>query len=142
VNRARVAALGAELVRIHDGLRAELGRLRSGDMAAGRPLALHCLSFCAALTRHHTAEEGGAFPALAGRFPDLRPLLGKMAEDHALIGGIVARVEELAGRDAATLTAELDGLAAILESHFAFEERRVRNALDVLDGSAEELLGG
>ncbi len=36
---------------------------------------------------------------------------------------------------------ELDGLAAIVESHFAFEERRLREALEALDGSAGDLLG-
>jgi hypothetical protein len=62
-----------------------------------------------------------------------------------LIAGITARVEEIAGEPAgersAELVAELDGLGAILESHFAFEERRIRDALDELGGSAVELLG-
>jgi hypothetical protein len=142
---SRVAALGDELVRIHDALRADLRRLRAGDAPSGRPLAVHCLAFCEALTRHHTTEDDGAFPALAARFPDLRPLLDKMAEDHVLISGIVARVEEIARDPAAAtsarLTAELEGLAAIMESHFAFEERRIRDALDSLDGSAADLLG-
>ena len=143
---SRVAALGDELVRIHDALRADLRRLRAGGVEPGRPLAAHCLGFCAALTRHHTGEDAGAFPALAGRFPDLRPLLDKMAEDHALIAGIVARVEEIAREleegGSPRLVAELDGLGAILESHFSFEERRIRDALDALDGSAADLLGG
>ena len=39
------------------------------------------------------------------------------------------------------LLAELDGLSAIMESHFSFEERRIREALDALDGSAADLLG-
>ena len=33
------------------------------------------------------------------------------------------------------------GLAAITESHSSFEERRIRDALDSLDGSAGDLLG-
>lgn len=141
----RVAALGDELVRIHDRLRADLRRLRAGGTEAGRPLAVHCLAFCDALTRHHTGEDVGAFPALAAQFPELAPVLQKMAEDHVLIAGIVTRVEELgqelAGGGSPALTAELDGLAAIMESHFAFEERRVRAALNVLDGAATDLLG-
>ena len=142
---SRVAALGDELVKIHDRLRAELRRLRAGGTEAGRPLAVHCLVFCDALTRHHTGEDAGAFPALAARFSELAPVLEKMAEDHVLIAGIVARVEELgqelAGGGSPALAAELDGLAAIMESHFAFEERRVRAALDALDGTATDLLG-
>ncbi|MGY1815791.1 hemerythrin domain-containing protein [Blastococcus sp. SYSU D00820] len=135
-------ALGDELRRIHDTLRADLRALqkavRSGDPPERRrPLATHCAAFCAALTRHHTGEDAGAFPALAQRFPELVPLLLTMAEDHAMISGIVARVEELAGRLAAgapagRLAGELDGLAAVLESHFSFEERRIQRALDAL----------
>jgi transposase len=142
---SRVVALGDELARIHDALREDLHRLRTDGRLPERTLAAHCLTFCATLTRHHEAEEDGAFPALAARFPDLRPLLAKMAEDHQLIAGITARVEAIAQQrvegDARRLIAELDGLGAILESHFAFEERRIRDALDELDGSATELLG-
>ena len=109
-------------------------------------VAASFITFCAALTRHHTGEERGAFPALAARFPDLRPLLEKMAEDHVLVAGITARVEaiaqEMTDARSPALLAELDGLAAILDSHFAFEERRIRGALDELGGSATELLGG
>ena len=141
----RIAALGDELVRIHDALREDLRRLRTVRRPVERSLGAHCLAFCTTLTRHHTGEEDGAFPALAARFPDLRPLLRTMAEDHVLIAGITARVEaiahELADGDSPALVAELDGLAAILESHFAFEERRIRSALDQLDGDAARLLG-
>jgi hypothetical protein len=64
-----------------------------------------------------------------------------MAEDHVFIARIVARVEEIAGSRDPSLAGELDGLAAIMESHFSFEERRIRDALDALDGSADDLLG-
>ena len=138
---ARLSALGDELLRIHDSLRAELRRLHDGVREPGRPLAVHCLAFCAALTRHHTDEDAGAFPALAARFPELLPLLEKMTEDHELISGIVTRIEEVAASGSPRLAGELDGLAAIMESHFSFEERRIREALDALDGSAVDLLG-
>ncbi len=115
--------LGAEL-------RARQAAAATGAPAdARRTLPAHCLASCAALTAHHT----GAFPALAGRFPELRPVLGKMAEDHVRISGILARVEELAG--------ELDGLAAIAASHFSVEERPITAALDRLPGTPGELLG-
>jgi hypothetical protein len=147
-----VAALGRELVRVHDGLREDLRELRdaaaSGQGVAdhGRPLAAHCVRFCTALTRHHTAEDERAFPALAAQDPALAPLLGKLEEDHRMISGIVGRVEEIAqairaGGAGPRLLGELDGLAAILDSHFAFEERRIASALDQLSGSAAELLG-
>ncbi|WP_448641831.1 hemerythrin domain-containing protein [Geodermatophilus sp. URMC 63] len=148
---ARPAALGAELRRIHDGLRADLRALRVAAASGAPPdvrrrLPAHCLAFCAALTAHHTGEDAGAFPALAERFPELAPVLEKTAEDHGWITGILARVEELAGELAAAgtsprLAVELDGLAAIVESHFSFEERRIADALDRLPGTAAELLG-
>jgi hypothetical protein len=137
--------LGAELRRIHDILRADL-RALSTAAAGGAPpdarrtLPAHCLAFCAALTAHHTGEDAGAFPALAQRFPELEPVLEKMAEDHVWISGILARVEELAGELATSgtsprLAGELEGLAAIVESHFSFEERRITAALDRLAGT-------
>jgi hypothetical protein len=80
------------------------------------------------LTAHHTGEDAGAFPALVERFPELAPVVAKMAEDHVWISGILARVEELARQ----LAGELDGLAAVVESHFSFEECRIAAALDRL----------
>ena len=138
---------------MHDGLRADLRRLRAATVAGAplagdRALSLHCVAFCSAVTRHHTGEDAGAFPALARQYPELGPVIGALQEDHALIAGIVARVEEIAGalsrgEAAERLVGELDGLAAILESHFSFEERRITKALDDLrtDAPAAELLG-
>jgi hypothetical protein len=143
--------LGAELRRAHDTLRAELRALQAAAATGAAPdprrtLPASCLAFCAALTAHHTGEDAGVFPALAERFPELTPVLEKMAEDHVWIAGILARVAELAGELAASgssprLTGELDGLAAIAESHFSFEERRISAALDRLPGTAAGLLG-
>ena len=146
-------ALGQELVRVHDWLREELAALRVAASAGtpadvgSRLLLAHCARFCSALDRHHTSESGRAFPALAVEFPDLGPVLAKLEEDHVLIGGILARIDDVAaaladGGDAPRLVGELDGLAAIMESHFAFEERRIVDALDELTGlPATELLG-
>ena len=80
------------------------------------------------------------FPVLARRFPDLAPVIEKLGEDHQLIAGIIARVQDGtaglgSGVDADRLLGELDGLAAILESRFSFEERRIARALDALTGS-------
>ncbi|NEM07479.1 hemerythrin domain-containing protein [Geodermatophilus normandii] len=142
--------LGAELRRVHDSLRADLRALQAAAATGARPdvrrtLPAHCLTFCAALTVHHTGEDAGAFPALAQRFPALAPVLDKMTEDHVWISGILARVEELAGELAASgtsprLAGELDGLAAIVESHFSFEERRIAAALDRLPGTTALLV--
>lgn len=131
---ARLAAFGDQLTETHDWLRAELARL-DGDPRPGN-LRAHCLTFCAALERHHTGEDDGAFPALAGRHPDLAPVLDRLREDHRLVAGILRRLRELVespGDDPRRVRGELDGLKAIMESHFRYEERSIVEALNALD---------
>ncbi|WP_433634521.1 hemerythrin domain-containing protein [Nocardia sp. CA-120079] len=155
LDASRARALGQELVAIHDWLRTELTRIRADvtAYAAGselRPTQLraHCTAFCAALTRHHTGEDIAGFPALAGQFPELAQVLAELRTDHQLVAEILRRLTELLdsiGPDNAdTVRRELDGLAAILESHFHWEERRLVQAFDELEmgnRTGEELLG-
>lgn len=68
--------------------------------------------------------------------------------DHQLVADILRRPTELLdsiGPDNSdTVRRELDGLAAILESHFQWEERRLVQAFDELEmgtRTGEELLG-
>ncbi|MFI2611204.1 hemerythrin domain-containing protein [Kitasatospora sp. NPDC018619] len=139
----RTAALSLQLARAHQDLRRRLADLRAG---LGRPapehggeLLTHCLAFCTALTTHHRGEDDGLFARLLDERPDLAPTVGRLVEDHGLVTGILTRVRELADRAAATaptgaaleaIGRELDGLAAIMESHFAYEERALGTALD------------
>ena len=72
------------------------------------------------------------------------PVIGKLIEDHQLVAAILRQVRELLGPDRppsppAALLRELDGLTAILESHFSFEERRVAQALNTLDPGSVDL---
>jgi len=67
---------------------------------------------------------------LRREFPELAPTIDKLAADHWLIAGILGQVRELlaraaGGADPAAVVGELDGLAAIMDSHFAFEESRI-----------------
>lgn len=151
----RLAAVGNQMIEIHLWLGAELARLRAsldadglGEARPSRDLRAHCLTFCAALGRHHTGEDAGAFRLLADEVPELRPVLANLITDHEVVAGILGRVEELLGDPApvpvAHLRAELDGLAALLESHFRYEEKRLVTALNALTGrpgTVEELLG-
>jgi hypothetical protein len=79
------------------------------------------------------------FPALAAQFPELGPVLQELQRDHHLVAEILRRVEQIGGDfgqdNAHRVRAEMDGLAAILESHFRWEERRLVNALNSLDTS-------
>jgi hypothetical protein len=145
----RLAAFGEELIEVHDWLRMELARLGDdvNDYLVGGPrprdLPAHCLAFCAALERHHTGEDDGAFPALAERHPELAPVLEKLREDHRLVSDILGRLRGLAGgvdlragadpQQVRRVRGELDGLKAILESHFGYEERSIVEALNTLN---------
>ncbi|MEV0212599.1 hemerythrin domain-containing protein [Micromonospora sp. NPDC050695] len=139
----RLAAVGNQMIEIHLWLSTELARLRDGldhpdDPDRSRDLRAHCLTFCAALGRHHTGEDEGAFRLLADQVPELRPVIANLITDHEVVAGILHRVEDLLGTDtpmpAAQVRAELDGLAALLESHFRYEEKRLVTALNALTG--------
>jgi hypothetical protein len=129
-------ALSEQLIQVHQALRERLASLRADATALPDDLLSHCLSFCAAIHTHHTGEDHELFPALTAAHPELAPVIGKLEEDHVLVAGILGQLRDLlAARPAAepaALQRELDGLTAILESHFSFEERRIAAALDAL----------
>ncbi|MEU9043049.1 MULTISPECIES: hemerythrin domain-containing protein [unclassified Kitasatospora] len=139
----RTAALSLQLSRAHQDLRLRLADVRS-HLGRPRPdgdtLLTHCLAFCTALTNHHQGEDSGLFTQLLHERPDLVPTVAKLVEDHGFISAILARVRDLAEQaahlsdaDPARLEAigrELDGLAAIMDSHFGYEERAIGAALD------------
>ncbi|MFE9692680.1 hemerythrin domain-containing protein [Micromonospora sp. NPDC005806] len=146
----RLTALGIQLIEIHHWLREELAKLRAsldspGDPGTGltRELRAHCVGFCAALHRHHTGEDGGAFQVLAEQVPELRPVLAELSADHRVVADLLRRIDALLGdaADGRSVRAELDGLAALLESHFTYEERKLVAALNQLAGDPVQLLG-
>jgi hypothetical protein len=100
-------------------------------------LQVHCLAFCSALATHHQGEDDGMFRQLLDARPDLAPAIGNLTGDHAAIAAILRQIRVLVlQRKAAPaeslpeLRRELDGLAAIVESHFGYEERAISAALD------------
>jgi hypothetical protein len=140
-------AFGRRLVDIHENLRDGIRRLRD-EVAAGvdpgTALPARCLAFCTALERHHSAEDRETFPAVVRDRPELEPVVAQLTRDHELVAEMLGGVRALAGRlDAgetgrAAALAELDGLAALLESHFSYEERRLAALLDTLDAGPRE----
>lgn len=120
----RITGLGNQLVEVHIWLREQLDALRSGSAVSD--LRVHCVAFCGAVSRHHSDEDGTLFPRLAREHPTLRPVLDELRRDHELIAEMLGRIAETTDR------AELDGLAALLESHFSYEERRLVAALNAL----------
>jgi hypothetical protein len=144
-----VAALSEQLIHVHQVLRERLTSLRreaadgtqAASAAIGEDLLGHCLSFCAAIHSHHTGEDSQVLPALRAAVPELAPVIDNLTEDHALVAGILRQVRELltpgrAPSGPRALARELDGLIAILESHFSYEERRLAKALDTLGPTA------
>jgi hypothetical protein len=134
---SRFRAYGQQLIEIHIGLRDMLADLREGFVPDAE-LGVHCLAFCAAVTRHHTGEDTGVFPLLAERHPGLRAFLAGLERDHQVIAGLLTRLSALSGelRDGHTaIQSELDGLAAVLETHIIGEEKRLVAVLDALDPS-------
>ncbi|SDT61130.1 hemerythrin domain-containing protein [Jiangella sp. DSM 45060] len=134
--RSRAIAWSRQLADVHMTLLDRVQELRDGS-AGSADLLTHCLSFCSALTTHHEGEDGGLFAELVRARPDLAATVAALREDHQLIGNIVEAVRDLAAESPratperqAAIRAELDGLAAIMESHFRYEERAIGTALD------------
>ncbi|GAA3828334.1 hypothetical protein GCM10022226_56410 [Sphaerisporangium flaviroseum] len=139
-----LTAFGHQLIEVHNWLRQELARLREdvdshhdGHAQWPRELRAHCLTFCSAVTRHHTGEDNGAFHALAEQFPELRPVLEELTRDHHVVADMLRGLAKLLDlgpdpQDPQRVLRELDGLAALLESHFFYEEKRIVTALNTL----------
>ncbi|MBE1465301.1 hemerythrin domain-containing protein [Kibdelosporangium phytohabitans] len=135
-SKSRISAFGTQLIEIHDWLREQLARLRA-DVDAGvaqpRKLQAHCLTFCAALTKHHTGEDAGVFPVLAQRFPELKPVVDELVRDHEIITVMLNRLEDVDFTDRPNALREINGVEAIMESHFTFEERKIVDALNSME---------
>ncbi|MBB4959670.1 hemerythrin domain-containing protein [Micromonospora polyrhachis] len=136
---------------VHDRLRAALAvtrqALADGEPAepATRDLLLFCHGFCTALTAHHQGEDRDLFPAIAAQHPELRETLRYLQQDHSMIAHLLAGLKAAVARtaSAAELDQHLEGLAAIMESHFSYEERRLLTVLETLalDADPDAVLG-
>ncbi|MEU8075228.1 hemerythrin domain-containing protein [Catellatospora citrea] len=139
-NGDRTVAFSLQLQRAHQELRRRVREIRAGIGNRTLPddvLVHHCLAFCTALTEHHRGEDDGMFADVLRARPDLAPTVAKLVEDHGWITSILSRVGGLAaqaaqspGADLEAIGRELDGLTAIMDSHFNFEERVLSEALD------------
>lgn len=129
----RLTAFGNQLIESHIRLRELLDDLRDGTYA-GTDLRTHCLTFCAVLANHHEAEDDGAFPVVGRHYPELRPVLEELRRDHRLIGEVLDRLKDPAN----VSIGELDTLAALLETHLVYEERKLVAALNRLTVGEDE----
>jgi hypothetical protein len=139
-NSQRAVAFSRQLRQAHQHLRDQLTTIRAElgrNEHAKTELPVRCLTFCSALTTHHKGEDDGMFTELLDARPDLAPVIQNLIDDHAAIAAILLQVRALATQAKTTpaeslplLRRELDGLAAIAESHFGYEERAISAALD------------
>jgi hemerythrin-like domain-containing protein len=151
MDAARLIAWDQELRSAHSRLRAALAATREalseGEDApqATSELVLYCIGFCTALDGHHGAEDRMLFPALREEHPELGGIIDKLMQDHSMLAHLLASLRTAAerGDDVASIGRHLDGIAAIMESHFRFEEREILEPLRaiVVDGDVKSVLG-
>jgi len=149
---------GAHLVEVHDGLRAELTRLRDiveqvvvGEEQAHRArnaineltmrqnnwtLGAYCAQYCRFVTGHHGLEDRSVFPHLRRSDPALAPVLDRLESEHLVIHDVLEQLDEalvglVSGASGTTeLKRVVDRLSATLLEHLAYEEDELVGALD------------
>lgn len=149
--KTRLTAWSHELRSVHNRLREALQVTRTalakGEVteSATRGLLLFCHGFCTALTRHHEGEDRELFPAIAATHPELRDTLRRLQQDHSMVAHLVAGMQAAVERGGSPveLDRHLEGIAAIMESHFRYEERQLLTVLDTLalDADPHEVFG-
>lgn len=140
----RLIAWNRELTAAHQRLRQALrvtrDSLDAGDVeSAAADLVLYCHGFCAALSGHHASEDAALFPELSARHPRLRSTIAKLMQDHKMIAALLTQFDHALTASATPdeLVRHLDGLSAIMESHFNYEERQLLDTLSTLDLEAD-----
>jgi len=129
------AGSAGEVLRVvHDAFRRELGIIR-GEVAAAAPrlgaqLRINCLTFCQGLEFHHRVEDGGMFPALGDRHPELDAVFARLRREHERMAVLLAELAEAVSGDGEDVPARVDGLIAELEAHLTYEEEQLIPLLD------------
>ncbi|MFL1381835.1 MULTISPECIES: hemerythrin domain-containing protein [unclassified Nocardiopsis] len=137
----RAAAWRREPEAVHRRLRDAIGLARAAidrgedTGTPSRDLLLYCHGFCRALTVHHRSEDTALFPLLVAAEPGLAPVVSQLKQDHSMLDHLIGALEKALarGEDAEELHRHLDGIEAVMETHFGYEERRIGSALDTLD---------
>ena len=145
-------------MEVHDGLRAELTRLRdiveqvvAGEEQAHRArnaineltmrqnnwtLGAYCAQYCRFVTGHHGMEDRSVFPHLRRSDPALTPVLDRLESEHLVIHDVLEQLDEaLVGlvsgaSGSAELQRVVDRLSQTLLEHLAYEEVELVPALD------------
>ena len=148
---------GAHLVEVHDGLRAELSRLRdiveqvvAGEEQAHRArnaineltmrqnnwtLGAYCAQYCRFVTGHHTLEDRSVFPHLRRSDPALAPVLDRLEAEHLVIHDVLEQLDDalvglVSGASGGSATVELQRVV----------DRLSTTLLDHLSSEEEDLV--
>jgi deazaflavin-dependent oxidoreductase (nitroreductase family) len=123
---ATVTTFADKLVEIHTWLRDQVREIQAeAGTAHGFKLELrqHCLTFCEALTFHHTSEDDHVFPGIATHHPHLTDALDRLRDEHQTVARIKADLLKLLADDNTDgFRTELDRLAGELNAHLDREE--------------------
>lgn len=105
-------------------------------------LFVYCRGFCSALGEHHRSEDRALFPAIEAAHPELAPTLRNLTQDHSMLIDELQRSIE-ANATPIEVDRHLDGVAAIMESHFGYKERQLLSVLETLalDDDPRQVLG-
>ena len=142
-DEARLVAWANEMQAVHQRLRDALAVARESagtdDATPTADLLVFCRGFCAALSGHHSAEDAVLFPEIERRHPELTDVLAKLRQDHSMIEHLVTALDASTQRGdrSEVIEQHLDGIGAIMESHFRYEERQLLTVLETLDLDAE-----
>ncbi|MGH3432903.1 MAG: hemerythrin domain-containing protein [Thermocrispum sp.] len=142
-DRSRLIAWRHEMTSVHQRLRDAIAVVREAVDDAGPDLRtvvsgdllVYCRAFCTALDGHHRGEATALFPRLQHVHPELAEAVGKLLQDHSMIDHLLAGLQSVLDRqDAAPqqIIRHLDGIEAVMETHFRFEEKVLAQALDEL----------
>jgi hypothetical protein len=142
------------LIDVHSARRAELSRLRAGieEVASGDTdanalrsffnrmtirqnhwaLGAFCMSYCHAVTVHHTIEDRSMFPHLARADARLDAVIARLGDEHQTITGVLDRIDGalvalVEGESGAMdgVRASVDLLTDAMRSHLSYEEREL-----------------
>lgn len=140
---ARLVAWASEMRAVHQRLRDALAVARESagtdDATPAADLLVFCGGFCTALSGHHGAEDAVLFPEIESRHPELTGVLAKLRQDHSMIEHLVGALDAATARGDRSVVIEqhLDGIGAVMESHFGYEERQLLVVLETLDLDAD-----
>lgn len=147
----RAVAWDRELTRVHELLRGALVIARAsiedsdGETHLDLDLQTFCVGFCAALDGHHRGEDVSLFPALLNEHPELADVVTSLKRDHDMLSHLLGELQRAlsAGADRAELDRHLDGIDAVMETLFRYEERMLLAPLRELHlaASSAQVLG-